>query len=357
MRYAGWAGAPLPPRSVAEGAALWAPAALLGATLLWMLRQQQQRPTLAGQVALITGGSRGLGLVLGRELAQAGCRLVICARHEAELAAAQAELARLGAPVLAIPCDVSDRRQVEQMIERSLAHYGQVDILVNNAGVIQVGPIQAMGLEDFARAMDVMYWGTVYTTLALLPHMLARRQGHIVNITSIGGKLAVPHLLPYVAAKFAATGFSEGLRAELAGQGVTVTTIAPGLMRTGSYTRALFKGNRGGEYSWFAILSSLPLLTIPAPNAARQIVEAIRREEAERVLGWPYQLAARAHGLLPGLTMGIAGLLAAWLLPAPTPMGQQPVEGRRVEQSLPPSQARVLGALTTFGRAAARQYQ
>ena len=107
--------------------------------------------------------------------------------------------------------------------------------MVNNAGMIQVGPLATTTKEDFVTALDVMFWGTLYPTLAVLPQMRARGRGHIVNITSIGDLVSVPHLLPYTCAKFAAVGLSEGLRAELGPVGIRVTTVVPGLMRTGSY--------------------------------------------------------------------------------------------------------------------------
>src|SRR5690606_38187036 len=129
------------------------------------------------------------------------CRLVICARDEVELARARADLRTRGAEVLAVPCDVGDREQVQHLIAAAYERYGRVDILVNNAGVIQVAPLEDQTLGDFERAMATMYWGMVYPTLAVLPLMRARGQGRIVNITSIGGKVSVPHLLPYSSAK------------------------------------------------------------------------------------------------------------------------------------------------------------
>jgi NAD(P)-dependent dehydrogenase (short-subunit alcohol dehydrogenase family) len=203
---------------------------------------------LNGKVVLITGSSRGLGLAMAQEFAKRGCKLVICARDERELQVATEELARAGATVLGVPCDLGDRQQVERMIEQATLKFGGIDVLVNNAGIITVGPLESQTLEDFEDAMRVMFWGTVYPTLAVLPQMIARRSGSIANITSIGGKVSVPHLLPYSCAKFAAVAFSEGLRAELGRFGLKVTTVVPGLMRTGSHVNAYFKGNNQAEY-------------------------------------------------------------------------------------------------------------
>src|SRR6186997_1202822 len=121
----------------------------------------------------------------------------------------------------------------------------------------------------------------LYPTLAVLPDMRKRRSGRIVNITSIGGKLGIPHLLPYSASKFAAVGFSQGLRAEVAAEGIKVITVVPGLMRTGSPRNAIFRGRHRSEYAWFSISDALPGVSISAEQAARRIIEATCRGEAE----------------------------------------------------------------------------
>jgi NAD(P)-dependent dehydrogenase (short-subunit alcohol dehydrogenase family) len=215
--------------------------------------QWWRQANLQGQVVLLTGGSRGLGLALAREFARAGCRLVLCARDAQELERAQQHLAQRGADVLTVPCNVADQEQVNHLVERAIERFGRIDILVNNAGVIQVGPLHTVTVEDFKTALDVMFWGLLYPTLAVLPQMLQRGSGRIVNITSIGGMVSVPHLLPYNCAKFAAVGLSEGLRAELGREGIHVTTIVPGLMHTGSYLHAMFKGQQEREFTWFAL--------------------------------------------------------------------------------------------------------
>ena len=307
---------------------------------------------LDGEVALVTGGSRGLGFLLARELARQGCRLVICARDAAELDRARRALEADGADVVAIPCDVADQADVERLVERAAYHHGRVDILINNAGIIQVGPVSTMTPADFEQAMGVMFWGVLYPTLAVLPGMRARGQGRILNITSIGGKVAVPHLAPYSAAKFAAVGLSEGLRAELAREGITVTTIAPGLMRTGSYVNAFFKGRRESEFRWFSLGSSLPLASMDAERAARQIVRALRRGESERVLSIPATLLARFHGLFPGLTADIMALVNRLLLPGESD-DRAAVRGLAVQ---PAAEGPVLKSLTSMGQAAARRF-
>ena len=304
---------------------------LLGARLGYMAYQALHPPQeadLTGRVVLITGGSRGLGLVLARELALMGSQLAICARNEIELASARAELESLGAEVLAVPCDVASREQVGAMVEQVMARFGRIDVLVNNASIIQVGPLDSLTLRDFEEAMAVNFWGVVNTTWAVLPHMRAQRAGRIVTIDSIGGRVAVPHLLPYDAAKFATRGFSEGLRAELSGTGVHVTTILPGLMMTGSPLNAQFKGQHALEFLWFSAADAMPLFAMSAERAAHRIVQAIRRGETEVTLSWQARTLGLLHDLFPSRTQAVLGLANRLLPKAAGPSGAVP--GREI---------------------------
>jgi NAD(P)-dependent dehydrogenase (short-subunit alcohol dehydrogenase family) len=290
---------------------------------------------LDGRIAFITGGSRGLGLVLARQLADEGMRLALCARDDAELERARLELAGR-TQVLTLPCDVRERAQVERAVADTLAYFGQLDVLINNAGIITVAPMEEMRLEDFEDAMRTHYWGPLYAILAALPHMRQRRQGRIVNVSSIGGAVSVPHLLPYSGSKFALRGLSEGLRAELSKDNILVTTVLPGLMRTGSPRNASFKGQNEAEYVWFSVSDSLPLLSMSAESAARQIIAAFRAGEAEAVLSLPAQVATTIHGLFPGLTADVLGLVNR-LLPGPGGIGDRKALGKDSESEWAPS--------------------
>jgi NAD(P)-dependent dehydrogenase (short-subunit alcohol dehydrogenase family) len=263
--------------------------------------QRRRAETLAGKVVLITGGSRGLGHLLARLAAAEGARVVICARDPIELERARLNLRDRGAQVLALPCDVTEPTQVQALVAETVRQFGGIDILVNNAGVMRVGPLEDMGLEDFRHVMDVNFWGAVHATLAVLPLMRTQRAGRIVNITSIGGKIAMPHLLPYDCAKFAALGFSEGLRAELRKDGIAVVTVIPGLMRTGSTTSAVYQGNPEEEFEWFSGLAGNRLFSMDARRAARKIVWAMRQGDGEVVLGWQAKAARLAKDLFPNL--------------------------------------------------------
>lgn len=289
-----------------------------------------------GKAVLITGGSRGLGLVLARELAREGARLSICARDPRELERARLDLKRRGAEVLAFPCDVTERVQVEEWVRISEERFGSVDVLVNNAGVIQVGPVEVMTLADYEEALKVHFWAPLYTTLAVLPSMRKKGGGRIVNISSIGGKIGVPHLVPYSASKFALVGLSEGLRAELSKDRIVVTTVCPGLMRTGSPPNAIFKGQHRAEYAWFSISDSLPVSSMQAERAARQIIAGCKRGDAEVILSVQAVLAIKFHQLFPELSADLAGLINR-LLPAAGGIGRKRALGRESQSALSPS--------------------
>lgn len=303
---------------------------------------------LRGQTVLITGGSRGLGLALAEEFAQFGAKIAICARDEQELARARQQLEDLGAMVCAVPCDVSKPEEVDNMIGSVSRNMGNIDVLVNNAGVISVGPVLSQELKDFQEAMDVMFWGTVHPTLAVLPQMLARGKGRIVNISSIGGKVSVPHLIPYGCAKFAVTGFSEGLHAELKRFGVHVLTVVPGLMRTGSHLNAQFKGQHEAEFGWFALSGTNPLASISAERAAQKIVNATCSNRAELVISWQAKLLAGLHGVAPGLTQEVLAHVNRLL---PDAAGNTEKKAGHESQS-----AVTRSPLTALGKRAARRY-
>jgi NAD(P)-dependent dehydrogenase (short-subunit alcohol dehydrogenase family) len=323
-------------------------AALAGWAVMRRLRAGESF-SFDGKTALITGGSRGLGLVLARDLAAAGARVAICGRDQGSLQRAEDALRRIGATVIAEQADVADRESVRNLIQSVTGRLGPIDVLVNNAGVIEVGPAETMTIADYEEAMSINFWGMVYPTLEVLPSMKERGSGRIINITSIGGKLGVPHLLPYSASKFAALGFSQGLRAEVAADGVTVTTAIPGLMRTGSPRNAIVRGRHRAEYAWFSIADSLPGLSVSANSASRRILSAARRGEAEVLFPAVAKAAVIATAVAPNLTASALSL-ADRLLPGAPPRATGRRHGKESQSGLSPSW------LTRKGDQAAQQY-
>ncbi len=294
--------------------------AAAGGVLAARLRRRRRRMDFAGCSVVVTGGSRGLGLEMARRFAREGARLTLLARDEEELERAVRELRSGGADVQAFACDVGREEEVRRAVDRVLETCARIDVLDNNAGIIPVGPVEHMTTEDFEGAMAVHLWGPLHGIRAVAPVMKRQGGGRIVNISSIGGQVAVPHLLPYSASKFALTGLSDGFRAELAKDGIRVTTVCPGLMRTGSHVNAWFKGRRRKEFSWFSLSNAFPLDSMHPERAARKIVDACRYGDAHLTLTLPARLLVTVNTLLPNVTAGLMKL-ADRMLPSPCARG------------------------------------
>lgn len=314
-------------------------------------RRKSER--LYGKVALVTGASRGLGMAIAEELGRKGARLALAARDAAELERARALLIERGAvenaeDIAILPCDLRNPQSAEWLIQQVTSLFGRIDILVNNAGVIQVGPIENQTVQDFRDVMDANFFSGLHCTVAILPQMLERGRGNIVNITSIGGKIAIPHLLPYTTSKFAAVGLSEGLNAELRSKGIRVTTVCPGLMRTGSHLNALFNGNAAKEYRWFSFAAGVPGLSASARTAARKIVRAMIVGKAEIAITPQAILATRIADLCPTATARTMQMLNA-ALPSAVPENGSSLRGADARsQEIKPA--------VFLTRAAARRY-
>jgi NAD(P)-dependent dehydrogenase (short-subunit alcohol dehydrogenase family) len=287
-----------------------------------------------GQIVLITGGSRGLGLALADRYGRSGAKLVLVSRSVEELTKARNTLIARKAvqssdDVLLLPADLTDAAQAEMLIDHAISHFGRIDVLINNAGVIEVGPVENQPIVAYRRAMATNFFAALHTTHAALPHLLARNGIHgdaaIVNIASIGGKFAMPHLLPYVASKFALVGFSEGLHAELRHKGVRVTTVCPGLMRTGGEVHANYTGRTIKEQRWFKLAARTPILAASVTHAANKIYNAVAAGHAEITITPQAWLAARIAGLAPETTQYAASLVNELILPARSTFDQFPI--------------------------------
>jgi NAD(P)-dependent dehydrogenase (short-subunit alcohol dehydrogenase family) len=303
--------------------------------------------SFAGKVVIITGGSRGLGLAIARRLAKEGARLALFARDEDELARACAQLRELGGEALAVPCDLLDRGQSLGAIETVFDHFGGLDVLINNAGIIEVGPLENMRRHDFEKSMQLHFWTPFNLIRQVIPHMRRAGGGRIVNISSVGGKVAVPHLAPYSASKFALVGLSDAFRAELARDAIHITTVTPGMMRTGSQVNATFKGDHGAEFTWFSLSTALPFAAVDADRAAEKIVAACRRGQSSLIIGLPARVAIIGNAVLPSLTGEIMKLVN-WVLPEPVGVAGDELKSGRQAQT----EQRVPGWLARWSDAA-----
>ncbi len=276
-------------------------AALLGS---WITARvfRTARYGLRDKVVLVTGGSRGLGLVLARHICERGGNVALIARDCEELTRARADLSRRSGKVLTVECDLLDRAQIQSAVRTIIDRFGRIDILINNAGIMEVGPLEHMSREDFERTMRLHFWAAYELISQVVPEMRIWGGGRIVNISSIGGKVAVPHMAPYSASKFALTGFSEAIRAELARDNIHVTTVAPGLMRTGSHVNAKFKGKHNAEFAWFSASAGAPLISMDADRAARKILAACRRGQPSLTLTFAARGVIVGNALFPNLT-------------------------------------------------------
>ena len=317
----------------------WLIGAIVGVGALAALSaigKKRRQYDFENKVVLITGGSRGLGLVLAREFADKGARIAICARDGDELALARQDLEARGADVFDAICDVRNQDEVIQLVADVKTRFGQIDVLVNNAGVIQVGPLEVQTQKDFEDAMRIHFWAPFYTMQAVLPEMRRRGAGRIINISSIGGKIAVPHLAPYCASKFALVGLSSAMSVELAKENICVTTVCPGLMRTGSHINATFKGQNEKEFALFSISNALPVSSISAESAARQIINASARGDSEAIISAQAQLAAKMNNLFPEFTSEILSMVNR-LLPAKGGIGKGYATGLESASFVSPS--------------------
>lgn len=311
----------------------------LGATVLnaaTTVTRMLRRIEFKDRVVVITGGSRGLGLVLARRLAKEQARLVLLARNNEELEAAQEELQKLEVEARILVCDVTIQQNVEAAMAKVIEEMGSIDVLINNAGVIQVGPHDSMTTDDYRNALDSHFWAPLYAALAVVPHMKEKKFGRIVNIASIGGKISVPHLLPYNASKFALAGLSEGLRYELMPEGIFVTTVCPGLMRTGSHVNAKFKGQHKLEYALFSTINSIPFISANADRAAAEIIDACRFGDAELIITLPAQVLAKFRALFPEATSEALGTISRFL-PKKGENGHEMKSGEESKSDLSPN--------------------
>jgi NAD(P)-dependent dehydrogenase (short-subunit alcohol dehydrogenase family) len=252
---------------------------------------------------LITGASQGIGKATALRFAREGYDVVLAARQADRLEAAANEVRALGQQALAIPTDVRDIEQVTAMAQQAIAHFGQIDVLINDASVYYMGPVEAASLSDWQQIINTNLWGYIHTIHTLLPHFLKRGQGTIVNISSIGGLDPIPYQVPYTTSKFAITGLTKSLRAELAPKGIHVCGIYPSFIRTRLMERGLFRGNQTGtaqaRYKLVDRAFHSPLLETPE-DVANAIWSGVKHHKSDVLVGTA-KLWTTLYHTVPGL--------------------------------------------------------
>jgi NADP-dependent 3-hydroxy acid dehydrogenase YdfG len=188
-------------------------------------------PNIEDKVVVITGASSGLGEAAARLLAQRGAELMLAARREDRLRAVSDEIEQAGGTVTYRVTDVTDRAQVRRLADAALERYGRIDVLVNNAGLMPLSPLDLLKVDEWDRMIDVNIKGVLYGIAAVLPHMRSRKQGHIINMSSVAGHKVFPTSAVYSATKYAVRAISEGVRQESSGE-IRSTNISPGAVAT-----------------------------------------------------------------------------------------------------------------------------
>ena len=239
-----------------------------------------------GKVAVVTGAGSGIGRALAYDLARRGARLAISDVDEVGLAETTKQVRVIGAQVHEQRLDVTDRAAVLAYADAVAAEFGRVNIVINNAGIAFSGDIADMTFEQIERVMDVDFWGVVNGTKAFLPHLIASGDGHVVNISSLFGLLAMPSQSAYNAAKFAVRGFTEALREEMliAGHPVQVTCVHPGGIKTAIARNA---GTvEGKDAAVLAAFFDAKLAKTSPESAAKSILRAVIGNRPRAVVGW-----------------------------------------------------------------------
>ncbi|NDJ16198.1 SDR family NAD(P)-dependent oxidoreductase [Myxacorys almedinensis] len=252
---------------------------------------------------LITGASQGIGRETALLFARHGYNVVLAARNAERLEALAQELATFEHAAIAVPTDVRDPEQVNQLVERAIAAYGSVDVLVNNAGIYTSGPTEQYSLDDWHLILDTNLWGYIHTIHALLPHFIRQGSGMIVNLSSIGGRVPTPYLVPYATSKFAVTGLTKSLESELAPKGITVCGIYPSLIKSNFMERALFQGtdeeDKQARRQQLEQVLAMPVIEKPT-DVAEAIWDAVQHKRTEVLVG-SAKLSLFSNRLFPGL--------------------------------------------------------
>jgi short-subunit dehydrogenase len=289
-------------------------AVLAGSALAFRFLPLSPNYSYRDKVVMITGGSRGFGLALAENLARQGAKLWLLARDNAELGRAHEQLLKIRkADVNTLVADVTEPTDLDRAFRAAMARHGRIDVLINNAGAVAAAPFESTDHEDYEAQLELHLYAVISATRMIVPYFRASGGGRIVNISSLGGKMPLPHMNSYATSKFALAGFSSSVATELRADNIFVTTAYPGLMRTGSPIQGVFKGDAEGEFGWFLAGDIMPFLSIGAERAADSVLEAARRGDSSVIVS----IAARAGAFMfqhfPEIYTSFAAVAAGFL--------------------------------------------
>lgn len=249
---------------------------------------------LTNRVCILTGASRGLGPYMARALAAEGMNFVLAARSAPELEAVAEEIRGLGRKAIAVTCDVVSADDRRRLVDAALAEFKRVDVLVNNAGIELTAHFERQPDEEIARVIEVNLTAAMHLARAVLPPMLERKSGHIVNIASLAGKVPVPFSIPYAASKAGLIGFTESFRSEFRKRGVSASVICPGLVSEAG----MYKDMQDQS----GVKENLLAGTVSPSKVASDVVKAIKRDRPEMLV---YRGPGRVVSGLAELTPGV----------------------------------------------------
>lgn len=257
------------------------------------------------KVAIVTGGSEGIGEAIAARFAKENYHVVIAARDAAKLTKVASQLkSQFATPVVPMPTDVREPKQVQDLVAQTIADFGQLDVLVNNAGLYSTGPTEEFTLEEWHRVIDTNLWGYIHTTHAVLPYLVSQQAGSILNICSIAGKVPMPYSTLYTTSKFAIAGMSQALSAELSNKGIQVCAIYPNIIQTDFPNKAVLQGkdlaDKKSRYQQLEKTLSMPFIE-KTEDVADAVWQALEHNEREHVLG-SAKLINGMHGMLPRMT-------------------------------------------------------
>ena len=256
---------------------------------------------LEDRVVVVTGAGSGIGRASAIAFAKAGMHVVVADVDGAGMATTCQEIEAVGRRAYAVLTDVSSAGDVRALYEQTLSRAGSVHVLMNNAGIVRFGAALELSDDDWKRVIDIDLWGVIHGCRTFGPHLVAQREGHIVNTASLAGIAGVSGCASYVAAKFGVVGLSEALRWELAISRVGVTVVCPGLVRTG------LASNAGAAH----VIKAMDKFGAKPDKLAAQVVRAVKRNQARVLFGFEPKLADGLRRMAPSALEQVGMAMAA----------------------------------------------